>query len=89
MINLQQDADGNIRMSRHFPANTPISITFTDGSQEVLLGHRMNEIYDAALAVYRERNHLDAKGYTRNPVKTGHQRNAIEFVPVHPGMAKE
>ncbi|WP_026554620.1 hypothetical protein [Arthrobacter sp. 35W] len=88
MINLQQDADGNIRMSRHFPASVDVSITFTDGSQEVFTGQQVNELYDAALAVYREKNHLDAKGFIRHPVKTGHQRNGVGFVPVQAGMAK-
>jgi hypothetical protein len=88
MISLQQDTDGYIRMSRHFPGSSLISITFADGSQEEFSGVRMNELYDQALALYRERNNLDAKGFSRTPKKSGHRRNAIEFVPVQAGMAK-
>ncbi len=88
MISLQQDNDGFIRMKRRFPDTLPISITFIDGSQEVFLGHRLNEIYDQAQAVYRAQNHLDAKGYSRSPAKSVHPTNNIEFVPVHAGMAK-
>jgi len=53
MISLRQDADGFIRMNRHFPDKTLISITFTDGSEQVYSGRRLNGIYDEALAVYR------------------------------------
>ncbi|WP_427132021.1 hypothetical protein [Pseudarthrobacter sp. S9] len=88
MINLQQDADGFIRMNRHFPDSAHISITFSDGSQEVFSGHQLNETYDEALAVYRAQNHLDAKGYSRAPKKSVHPANKIEFVQVHPGMAQ-
>ncbi|MET3920308.1 hypothetical protein [Arthrobacter sp. UYEF20] len=89
MINLQQDADGFIRMNRHFPGSTVISITFSDGSSEEFFGHQLNKAYDEALAVYRAENRLDAKGFSRAPKKTIHPANKIEFVPVHPGMAKE
>lgn len=88
MINLQQDADGFIRMNRHYPGSTRISITFSDGSTQEFSGHQLNAAYDEALAVYRAQNHLDAKGYSRAPKKTVHPANKIEFVPVHPGMAK-
>lgn len=88
MINLQQDADGFIRMNRHFPGKTPVSITFTDGSSEVFTGNRINEIYDEALAVFRAENHLDEKGYSRRPAKTVQPANGIAFVPVQTGMAK-
>jgi hypothetical protein len=88
MINLQQDADGFIRMNKHFPDSAVISITFTDGSSEVFSGHRLNEIYDEALAVYRAQNRLDAKGFSRAPTKSVHATNRIEFVPVHAEMAK-
>ncbi|XAS67696.1 hypothetical protein V3C33_20165 [Micrococcaceae bacterium Sec5.7] len=88
MINLQQDTDGFIRMNRHFPDNSLISITFIGGSQEVFFGHQINAIYDEALAVYRAQNQLDAKGYSRGPTKSVHPKNNIEFVPVHAGMAK-
>ncbi|MHA7222198.1 hypothetical protein ACX80S_07735 [Arthrobacter sp. RHLT1-20] len=87
MINLQQDAEGFIRMNRHFPGSTLVSVTFNDGSSEEFFGHRLNQIYDEALAVYRAENHLDAKGYSRAPKKTVQPANKIEFVAVHPGMA--
>jgi hypothetical protein len=74
MINLKQDAEGFIR------------ITFTDGSEHVYSGHRLNGIYDEALAEYRAQNHLDAKGFSRAPKKTVQPANKIEFVPVHAGM---
>ncbi|MDQ0819865.1 hypothetical protein QFZ79_002156 [Arthrobacter sp. V4I6] len=88
MINLQQDADGFIRMNRHFPGSTLISITFSDGSTEQFSGRQLNKVYDEALAVYRAENHLDAKGYSRAPKKTVQPAHKIEFVAVHPGMAK-
>ena len=87
MINLQQDAEGFIRMNRHFPASTPITITFADGSTEEFTGRQLNEAYDAALAEYRAQNHLDAKGFSRAPKKRVDPGNRIEFVRVHPGMA--
>jgi|GEM_PF-788676 len=87
MINLKQDAEGFIRMNRHFPETAIISITFNDGSEQAYSGRRLNGIYDEALAVYRAQNHLDAKGYSRAPRKTVHPANKIEFVPVHAGMA--
>jgi hypothetical protein len=88
MINLQQDADGFIRMNRHFPGKSLISITFIDGSVEVFSGSRLNDIYDEARAVYRAQNHLDAKGFSRLPAKTVHPTKNIQFVPVHAGMAE-
>jgi len=88
LINLQQDADGFIRMNRHFPASSLISITFIDGQSEVFSGQRLNQVYDEALAVYRAQNHLDAKGFSRRPRKTVHPMNHIEFVQVHAGMSK-
>ena len=87
MINLQQDADGFIRMNRHFPKNSEISITFSDGVTEVLTGLQLNSAYDAALALFRDQNRLDAKGFSRAPAKTVHPTQHIEFVPVHRGMA--
>lgn len=87
MINLQQDADGFIRMNRHFPGSSLITITFTDGSSEEFSGHRLNGIYDEAVAVYRAQNRLDAKGFSRAPAKTVHPTKNIQFVPVRPGMA--
>jgi hypothetical protein len=88
LINLQQDSEGFVRMKRHFPDSSLISITFTDGSSEVFSGHQLNKAYDEALAVYRAENHLDAKGFSRAPKKTVHPANSIEFVPVHAGMAE-
>ncbi|MCB5290743.1 hypothetical protein [Arthrobacter sp. SO3] len=88
MINLQQDPEGFIRMKRHFPGSTVISITFNDGSSEEFSGERLNAIYDEALAVYRAENHLDAKGFSRAPKKTVQPTNKIEYVAVHPGMAE-
>jgi hypothetical protein len=85
MLNLRQDTDGFIHMSRHFPQKMTISITFTDGSQGVFSGSRLNELYDRALAAYRLGNNLDAKGFDRAPVKF-HRRNAVGLVPVSPDM---
>jgi hypothetical protein len=87
MINLKQDAEGFIRMNRHFPETALVNITFNDGTEQVYSGRRLNGIYDEALAVYRAQNHLDAKGYSRAPKKTVRPANKIEFVPVHAGMA--
>jgi hypothetical protein len=88
LINLQQDTDGFIRMNRHFPGSSLITITFSDGQAEVFSGLQLNQIYDEALAAYRAQNHLDAKGFSRVPRKTVHPGNHIEFVKVHAGMAK-
>ncbi|MBM7793159.1 hypothetical protein JOE60_001750 [Paenarthrobacter ilicis] len=85
MISLHQDAQGYIRMKRHFPATTEVSVVFADGAEEVFSGKRLNEIYDQALADFRAANHLDAKGYDRGPQKKVQQ--GIEFVPVSPGMS--
>jgi hypothetical protein len=86
LINLQQDSEGFIRMKRHFPASTAVTVTFNDGSREVLSGLTLNQAYDDALAVYRAQNHLDAKGFSRGPRKK--VQPGIEFVPVRPGMGK-
>lgn len=88
MIYLQQDPEGFVRMKRHFPGSTVISITFNDGSSGEFSGEQLNAMYDEALAVYRAENHLDAKGYSRAPKRTVQPANSIEFVAVHPGMAK-
>ena len=87
MITLQQDADGFVRMNRHFPGKTPIAILFTDGSTGEYTGARLNKLYDVALATYRAENRLDAKGFSRAPAKTVHPTNNVEFVPVTAGMA--
>ncbi|WP_457962317.1 hypothetical protein M1E17_12130 [Arthrobacter sp. D1-29] len=86
MINLQQDSEGFIRMNRHFPGSAAITVAFTDGTQEVLTGRRLNQAYDDALAAYRAGNQLDAKGFSRGPTKKVNP--GIEFVPVQPGMAE-
>ena len=86
LINLQQDSEGFIRMKKHFPASTPVTITFSDGSQEQFKGSRLNEIYDEALAVYRAQNQLDAKGFSRGPKKK--VQPVIEFVAVRPGLGQ-
>ncbi|MFQ4150555.1 hypothetical protein AAGW05_18035 [Arthrobacter sp. LAPM80] len=86
MIQLKQDNEGFVRMSRRFPAKTLISITFTDGTTGEYSGRRMNEIYDEALAAYRLGNNLDAKGFDRHPTKI-HRRNGVDIVPVVSGMA--
>ena len=87
MITLQQDADGFVRMNRHFPGKTPIAILFTNESTGEYTGARLNELYDVALATYRAENRLDAKGFSRAPAKTVHPTNNVEFVPVTAGMA--
>lgn len=86
MIHLQQDAEGFIRMKRHFPASADVTIAFTDGTEEVFSGRRLNRIYDDAVAVFRARNQLDAKGFSRGPQKK--VQTGIEFVAVHPGMGQ-
>ncbi|WP_307483989.1 hypothetical protein [Pseudarthrobacter sulfonivorans] len=86
MIHLQQDSEGFVRMNRHFPASTPVTVIFNDGSQEVFAGRRLNEIYDQALAEYRAQNRLDAKGFSRGPKKK--VQTAIDFVAVRPGMGQ-
>ena len=87
MITLTQDADGFIRMNKHFPEKATIAVTFNDGSVEQFSGRRLNEIYDAALASFRSENGLDAKGFSRRPAKTVQSKQSIEFVPIAPGMA--
>lgn len=86
MIHFQQDADGFIRMNRHVPASTPVTITFADGSTEQLTGRQVNAAYDQALADFRAHNNLDAKGFSRAPKTRTNPGNRIEFVRVHPGM---
>lgn len=86
MITLTQDADGFVRMSRHFPAATPITILFTDDSRGEYTGQTLNRIYDEALAAYRAANHLDAKGFSRAPAPSVRPAHTVGFVPVHAGM---
>src|SRR5688500_10060255 len=86
LINLLQDADGFVRMNRHFPDSVLISITFTDGTAEQVSGRRLNQAYDDALAENKAQNHLDAKGFSRSPKKKDGSGSKIDFVPVRPGM---
>lgn len=86
MITLSQDSAGFIRMNRHFPAGTSISVAFTDGSSEVFSGQQLNVIFDSAQAAFRAVNNLDAKGFSRRPAKTVQNKSTIELVPVQPGM---
>jgi hypothetical protein len=88
LITLKQDADGFIRMSRHYPASVRIRIEFTDGSTGEFSGRTLNNAYDAALAEFRARNSLDAKGYDRTPAARKASGNRIDFVPVHPGLGE-
>lgn len=86
LITLQQDADGFIRMNRHYPASVRIRITFTDGSTGEFSGRTLNNAYDAALAEFRARNGLDARGYSRTTAGRTNSGNSVDYVPVHPGM---
>jgi hypothetical protein len=86
MIHLQQDAEGFIRMKRHFPASADVTVTFADGTEEEFSGRQLNRIYDDALANYRAQNQLDAKGFSRGPKKK--VQPGIEFVAIHPGMGQ-
>ena len=89
MITLQQDADGFIRMNRHFPDTTLISVNFTESAPEEFTGAQLNAIFDGALAEYRGQNRLEgAKGFSRAPAKTVHPTKNISVVRVHPGMAR-
>ncbi len=87
MIQLKQDTAGFVHMSRRFPAKTPITITFTDGTTGEYTGTKLNELYDAALASFRLGNNMDAKGFDRH-AKNIHRRNAVDHVPVFPGMPR-
>ena len=89
MITLTQDAGGFIRMSRHFPSNSLITVVYSGGSSEVFSGKQLNAIYYEARAVFRTQNHLDAKGFSRGPAKTVQPSTGIAFVAVHAGMAAQ
>jgi hypothetical protein len=89
VITLQQDAEGFIRMDRHYPASVRIRIRFNDGSTGEFSGQALNKAYDAALAEFRAKNNLDARGYSRTPAGRTNSGNKIDFVPVHPGMGGE
>ena len=89
MITLQQDADGFIRMNRHFPHNSLISISFTAGAAEQFTGAQLNAVFDDALAEFRGQNRLEgAKGFSRAPAKTVHPTKNITVIKVHPEMAR-
>ncbi|WP_258805074.1 hypothetical protein [Pseudarthrobacter sp. NS4] len=88
MITLQQDADGFIRMNRRYPASVRITINFNDGSTGEFSGQALNNAYDTALAEFRAKNDLDARGYSRTPAGRSNSGNKIDFVPVHPGMGE-
>jgi hypothetical protein len=72
LITLQQDADGFVRMTRHYPASVRIRIDFADGSTGEFSGQALNKAYDAALADFRAKN----------------PGNRVDFVPVHPGLGE-
>lgn len=88
MITLQQDTDGFIRMSRHYPAGVRIKIAFADGSTGEFSGRTLNNAYDAALAEFRAKNGLDARGFSRTSAGRTNAGNKVDYVPVHPGMAE-
>lgn len=88
MITLQQDADGFVRMNRHYPGSVRIRIAFNDGTTGEFSGQTLNNAYDAALAEFRAKNGLDAKGFNRAPAKRTNSGNRVDFVPVHPGMGE-
>ncbi|GAA3287358.1 hypothetical protein ACFFON_05965 [Arthrobacter citreus] len=88
MITLRQDNDGFVRMDRHFPKSASVSIIFTDGTSELVTGERINKAYDDALADYRSKNGLDAKGFNRIAKKRVLDNNKINFVPVQPGIGQ-
>lgn len=88
LITLQQDTDGFVRMTRHYPASVRIRIAFADGSTEEFWGQALNKAYDAALAEFRAKNGLDARGYDRAKPGRNNPGNKVDFVPVHPGMGE-
>ena len=83
-MHYQQDADGFIRMPRHLPAGTPVTISFSDGSIGEFTGRDLNAAYDRSLAEFRAGNNLDAKGFSRAPKARTNSGNRVEFVRVHP-----
>ncbi|KSU75388.1 hypothetical protein GA0061083_2835 [Pseudarthrobacter enclensis] len=89
MITLQQDADGYVRMNRRYPASIRIAIAFNDGTSGEFSGKVLNEAYDAAVAEFRAKNGLDARGYDRNPAGRKNSGNTVDFVRVHPGMGNQ
>ncbi len=87
MITFQQDSEGFIRMDRHFPASASLTIAFSDGTSEVVTGAQVNKAYDDAVAVFRAKNHLDARGFSRTP-KARPRTARINYVPVSPGLGQ-
>lgn len=87
MSNLQQDADGNVRMRAIYPKGVRVNVIFTDGTQEEFTGQRLNELREAANAAFRLANSLDAKGFDRNKGKPVARNKIVEFVPIRPGMS--
>lgn len=75
-------------MNRHYPAGTLIRINFNDGSTGEFPGLTLNNAYDAALAEFRAKNNLDARGYSRTSAGRSNSGNKIDFVPVHPDMGE-
>ncbi|BAS07687.1 hypothetical protein AHiyo4_11090 [Arthrobacter sp. Hiyo4] len=49
-------------------------------------GQTLNNAYDAALAEFRAKNGLDARGLSRTPAGWQNSGNKADFVPVHPRM---
>ena len=88
LITLQQDAEGFVRMDRHYPASVRIAINFNDGSTGEFSGLTLNNAYDAALAEFRAKNNLDARGFNRTRAGRANPGNKVDFVPVHPGMGE-
>ena len=86
MITLTQDTEGFIRMDRHFPASVSLTIAFNDGTSRVYTGAQVNQAYDAAVAVFRAKNHMDAKGFSRTPKKAYAGSAKISYVPVSAEM---
>ncbi|MCY1675193.1 hypothetical protein OVA06_10825 [Pseudarthrobacter sp. SL88] len=88
MITLQQDAEGFVRMNRHYPASIRIAIAFNDGTSREFSGKTLNAAYDAAMAEFRAKNGLDARGFNRKPAARTNSGNRVDFVRVHPGMGE-
>jgi Mg-chelatase subunit ChlD len=88
LITLQQDAEGFVRMNRHYPASVRIRIVFSDGSTGEFSGSTLNNAYDAALAEFRAKNNLDARGFSRNTAGRKNSGNRIDVVRVQPGMGE-
>ncbi len=75
-------------MNRHYPASVRIRIAFTDGSTGEFSGLTLNNAYDAAVAEFRAKNGLDARGFSRTTAGRTNSGNTVDFVRVHPGMSE-